>query len=123
MFAKFDKNPAMTLQDIKETNLYRRTDGRTHGQRDNSIPTTNKGKTTMNQQQQNHRLRRDSSMSHQRAYWYQIFALDSAVVKIQRMFSSQRGCLLTIAMYHHGETILSNYHAMMNQRKGLTTHR
>ena len=27
MFASFDENPAMTLQDIKETNV---TDGRTH---------------------------------------------------------------------------------------------
>ena len=38
--------PAMTFQDIKETKRYRRTDGRTHartdGQRENSIPTTNK---------------------------------------------------------------------------------
>ena len=36
MFARFDENPAMTLQDIKETKRYRRTDG----QRENSIPTT-----------------------------------------------------------------------------------
>ena len=56
MFARFDENPAMTLQDIKETKPYGRlfkilrkqsvtegrTDGRTHGQRENSIPTTNK---------------------------------------------------------------------------------
>ena len=50
MFAKFDENPAMTLQDIKETKHYGRTDAhthrrthaRTHGQRENSIPTTNK---------------------------------------------------------------------------------
>ena len=49
MFARFDENPAMTLQDIKETKRYGRTDGRTqgrthtctHGQRENSIPTTN----------------------------------------------------------------------------------
>ena len=39
MFARFDENPAMTLQDIKKKNV---TDGRTHGQRENSIPTTNK---------------------------------------------------------------------------------
>ena len=26
MFARFDENPAMTLQDIKETKRYRRTD-------------------------------------------------------------------------------------------------
>ena len=29
MFARFDENPAMTLEDIKETKRYRRTDGRT----------------------------------------------------------------------------------------------
>ena len=38
MFARFDENPAMTLQVIKETKRY----GRTDGQRENSIPTTNK---------------------------------------------------------------------------------
>ena len=46
MFARFDENPAMTLQDIKETKRYGQTDARTHGreegQRENSIPTTNK---------------------------------------------------------------------------------
>ena len=31
MFARFDENPAMTFQDIKETKRYGRTDGRTHG--------------------------------------------------------------------------------------------
>ena len=31
MFARFDENPAMTLQDIKETKLYRRTDAHTDG--------------------------------------------------------------------------------------------
>ena len=35
MFARFDENPAMTLQVIKETKRYGRTDGRTHGQTDN----------------------------------------------------------------------------------------
>ena len=35
MFARFDENPAMTLQVIKETKRY----GQTHGQRENSIPT------------------------------------------------------------------------------------
>ena len=46
------------------------------------------------QQQQNHHLRKDSSLSHRRGggglnayYWYQIFALDSAVVEVQEMFS------------------------------------
>ena len=38
MFARFDENQAMNLQDIKETKGY----GRTHGQRENSIPPTNK---------------------------------------------------------------------------------
>ena len=50
MFARFDENPAMTLRVIKETKRYgqtdRRTDirthGRTDGQRENSIPPTNK---------------------------------------------------------------------------------
>ena len=46
MFAKFDEIPAMTLQDIKETKRYGRTDASTHGhtdgQRENSIPSTNK---------------------------------------------------------------------------------
>ena len=36
-------------------------------------------------------------------YWYQIFALDF-VIKTQKMFSSHGG-FLTIAMYHHRETI------------------
>ena len=35
MFARFDENPAMTLKQ----NV---TDGRTHAQRENSIPTANK---------------------------------------------------------------------------------
>ena len=34
MFARFDENPAMTLQDIKETKHYGRTHGRTHGRTD-----------------------------------------------------------------------------------------
>ena len=42
MFARFDENPAMNLQDIKETKRYGRTDARTHGQRENIIPPTNK---------------------------------------------------------------------------------
>ena len=40
MFARFDENPAMTLEDIKETKRYGRTHGRTHArthrQRENS---------------------------------------------------------------------------------------
>ena len=42
MFARFDENPAMTLRVIKETKRYGRTDGRMDGQRENSIPPTNK---------------------------------------------------------------------------------
>ena len=38
MFAWFDETPVMTLQDIKDT---KRTDGRTDGQCENSIPSTN----------------------------------------------------------------------------------
>ena len=40
MFARFDENPAMTFQDIKETKHYGWTQERTDGQRENSIPTT-----------------------------------------------------------------------------------
>ena len=35
MFARFNENPAMTLQDIKETKRYGRTDARTHARTDN----------------------------------------------------------------------------------------
>ena len=42
MFARFNENPAMILQDIKETKRYGRTDTQTDGQRKNSIPPTNK---------------------------------------------------------------------------------
>ena len=44
MFARFDENPAMTVQDIKETKRYQRMEPTAHtdGQRENSIPTTNK---------------------------------------------------------------------------------
>ena len=34
MFARFDENPAMTLQDIKETKRCGRTDARTHARTD-----------------------------------------------------------------------------------------
>ena len=34
MLARFDENPAMTIQDIKETKHYGRTYGRTHGRTD-----------------------------------------------------------------------------------------
>ena len=42
MFARFDENLAMNLQDIKETKRYGRTHGWTDGKRENSIPPTNK---------------------------------------------------------------------------------
>ena len=35
MFARFNENPAMTLQDIKETKRYGRTDARMHARTDN----------------------------------------------------------------------------------------
>ena len=35
MFARFDENPAMTLQVIKETKRYGRTDGQTDARTDN----------------------------------------------------------------------------------------
>ena len=35
MFARFDENPAMILQDIKETKHYGRTHAHTHARRDN----------------------------------------------------------------------------------------
>ena len=35
MFARFDENPAMTLQVIKETKRYGRTDGHTDARTDN----------------------------------------------------------------------------------------
>ena len=38
-----------------------------------------------------------------------LFALDSAVVKVQEMFSSH-GSLLSNAMYHHGETLIKLTH-------------
>ena len=34
MFARFDENPAMTLENIKETKRYERTDTRTHARTD-----------------------------------------------------------------------------------------
>ena len=37
MFARFDENPAMTLQDIKETKRYGRMDGRTDAHTDNVL--------------------------------------------------------------------------------------
>ena len=42
MFARFNENPAMTLQDIKGTKRYGRTHSSTDAQCENSIPTTNK---------------------------------------------------------------------------------
>ena len=47
----------------------------------------------MNQQQQNHRLRTDSTVDLNAFYWYHIFAQDSVAVKTQNVFSSQGGFL------------------------------
>ena len=38
VYARFDEIPSITLKDIKKTKRYGRTDGRTDGQRENSIP-------------------------------------------------------------------------------------
>ena len=61
----------------------------------------------MNQQQQHHLIsvQQPKPLGGLNSfYWYQIFALDSAVVEAQKMLSSHEG-FLTIAMYHYGETI------------------
>ena len=56
-------------------------------------------------------------------YWYQIFVLDSAVVEAQVVLSLLGG-LITIAMYHHRETILKSiYRTLVKQRKWLMHHR
>ena len=51
-----------------------------------------------------HQIIEYNSLSLNAFFWYQIVALDSAVVEVQEMFSSH-GSFLTIAMYHHGETL------------------
>ena len=70
-------------------------------------PTMGETKIT-NHKQQNHRLRTDSSQTHwgglHAFYWYQIFILDSAVVEAQKILSLHGG-FLTIAVYHHRETM------------------
>ena len=40
MFARFDENPVMNLQDIKETKRYGRTDARTDGRTDGRTDVT-----------------------------------------------------------------------------------
>ena len=52
-------------------------------------------------QQQNHRLRMDTSLSHHQMHFT---VLDSDVVKTQKLFISHGG-FLTNAMNHHRETI------------------
>ena len=68
-------------------------------------------KKTPVKQQQKHRLRTNSSLSHYGGLiafnWRHIFALDCAVVQKQTLNSSHGG-FLTNAMHHHRETILSN---------------
>ena len=57
------------------------------------------------QQQQNHRQPRPRGGGGFNAFYcYQTFALDSAVVEVQEMFSSD-GSLLTNTMYSHWETL------------------
>ena len=91
-----------------------RTDTKQRTTKHRTITDSNNGSNNKqkSQQQQNHRLRTDSSLSHRGGggggglnalYRYQIFALDSAVVEVQEIFSSHGGHL-TNAMYHHGET-------------------
>ena len=65
---------------------------------------------TINQQQQNHCLRTNSSLSHQGRglkcilLASNLLTLDSVVVNTQKPFSSHEG-FLTNAMHHHRETI------------------
>ena len=108
MFARFDENPAMTLQVIKETKRYGRTHGCTHGWTDRrtekvktvyppqtkfagginteppqpmgSLP--NNGSTTTEPQPQNGQQPKPVEDLNA-FYWYQIFALASIVVKTQ----------------------------------------
>ena len=49
-------------------------------------------------------------------YWYKIITLDSAVVEAQTMLSSHGG-FLTIAMYHHRETIYIQINALWWNRE------
>ena len=46
MFARFDENPAITLQDIKKTKRYRRTDGRMDGRTDARTDARTHARTT-----------------------------------------------------------------------------
>ena len=62
------------------------------------------GTKTINQQQPKHRLRTDSGLSGggglNAFYWRQILALDSVVVKTQKVFCLHGGFLAN-AMHHH----------------------
>ena len=81
-----------------------------------------KRQSTTIQQQHNHRLRTDSTLSHRglnALYWYHIFILDFVVVKTQ----SSHGGFLTITMYHHRETVLCtciNRLCLVNERETFT---
>ena len=73
MFARFNENPAMTLQDIKETKRYGRTDTRTDNVKTvyhlqtkfagGKITESHNGRNNK-QQIKNHNLKTDSSLSH-----------------------------------------------------------
>ena len=67
------------------------------------LPTL-KGGDIKSQQQQNHHLRMDSSLSPQGALMRFTGTIESAAVEVQEKFSSYGG-LLTNAMYYHGETL------------------
>ena len=88
-----------TRMDIKQRTTKHRAITYSHSGSNNKQQVNNNRTTTLS--------RTDSSLSHHGIYWHQIFTLDSAVFEVQEMFSSH-GSLLTIAMYHHGETLLSN---------------
>ena len=64
--------------------------------------TINKKSTTTEPPPQNGQQPKPQGGGLNASYWYQIFALDSAVVEVQEMFSSHGGHL-TNAMYHYGK--------------------
>ena len=76
MFVRFDENPAMTLQDIKETKCcgrtHGRTDARTHRQRENCIPTPSKVREGIKTQENiTYKRAKRSALSQQAITWLQ----------------------------------------------------
>ena len=85
-----------TRMDIKKRTTKHRTNTDSHNGSNNKQKVNNNRTTT---------LERTAALATgglNAFYWYQIFALDSAVVEVQEMFSSHGGHL-TNAMYHHGK--------------------